>query len=409
MCQSASSAIVQSSVTTTNSAGSTITSGVTTIVPASQAPSGGRTSFLTVTVTDSSGQTQESVISSVDPSSKSGGTSKSAAMVDGDTRDGTEYSRLSSDAVDVGAIVGGTVGGVVGLLAILALLWFCVFKKRRDHKGDFDDTMVRSFFRSLPPSARLICLFPPCQFDPGRSRHAAPGQTDILDDELANDDVEPYTYGQNTSSGSPQMSQYATGYPASAVGGIAPSLPPLATMGTSTAVNPVPGSAPLTSRGSYSEASQSGGANVARGPSSASTLTSAGFAGRGAQPSPGQMPYAGNYYNAMPMPMPVPTGAGGQQQQQPSAAQQKAREAAQERQALRTANPTTSDSYYASGAGHQAGASTLSSASGGQISPGGTTTASGGVVVHSDGGRYVPADEEEGDAVDDGPSELPPQ
>lgn len=49
---------------------------------------------------------------------------------------------LTFCVVDIGAIVGGTVGGVVGLVAILALLWFCVFKKRRNHKDDFDDTMV---------------------------------------------------------------------------------------------------------------------------------------------------------------------------------------------------------------------------------------------------------------------------
>jgi hypothetical protein len=50
--------------------------------------------------------------------------------------------RKADLVADIGAIVGGTVGGVVGLLAILLLLWFCVFKKRRDRKGDFDDQMV---------------------------------------------------------------------------------------------------------------------------------------------------------------------------------------------------------------------------------------------------------------------------
>lgn len=59
-------------------------------------------------------------------------------------------------STDIGAIVGGTVGGVVGLLAILLLLWFCVFKKRRDRKGDFDDMMVCLPF--LPNSTRLILL-----------------------------------------------------------------------------------------------------------------------------------------------------------------------------------------------------------------------------------------------------------
>ncbi|KAJ9118013.1 hypothetical protein QFC24_006285 [Naganishia onofrii] len=365
MCQSASSAIVPSSVITTDSAGSTITSAASVTVPASQVSAGGKTSFLTVTVTNSNGQTQESVVSSVSPSSKS--------------------------STNIGAIVGGTVGGVVGLVAILALLWFCVFKKRRNHKDDFDDTM----------------------FNPGRNRHAAPGQTDILDDEANNDNVEPYTYGQNAAATSPQMSQYATagGYPASS--GIAPSLPPLTAMGgASTAIA---AAGPLTARtGSFSETSQSGARGVARGPSSASTLTSAGFAGRGAQPQPGQMPYNGYYQSgsggapAMPMPMPVPYGQQ-QQQQPPSGAQQKAREAAQERQALRAANPSASDGYYAPAtATSTTTTGAPSQPASGQVSPGATTTTSGGVYVHSDRGRYVP-EPEEADAVDDGPSELPPQ
>lgn len=44
--------------------------------------------------------------------------------------------------VDVGAIAGGVAGGVVGLLAIIALLWFCVFKKRRTQEDDLDDALV---------------------------------------------------------------------------------------------------------------------------------------------------------------------------------------------------------------------------------------------------------------------------
>ncbi|KAJ9119243.1 hypothetical protein QFC22_003735 [Naganishia vaughanmartiniae] len=242
----------------------------------------------------------------------------------------------------------------------------------------------------------------------------------ILDDEANNNDVEPYTYGQNAAT-SPQMSQYATagGYPASG-GGIAPSLPPLTAMGgASTAIA---AAGPLTSRtGSFSENSQSGGGRgVARGPSSASTLTSAGFAGRGAQPQPGQMPFNGYYAGgsnanpgnigvAMPMPMPMPYGQQ-QQQQPPSGAQQKAREAAQERQALRAANPSTSDGYYPPAtAAYSHGATTSGGPSppaSGEVSPGATTTTNG-VYVHSDGRSYIP--DEEADAVDDGPSELPPQ
>jgi hypothetical protein len=239
------------------------------------------------------------------------------------------------------------------------------------------------------------------QFDPGRNRHAAPGQTDILDDEADNNDVEPYTYGQNAAS--PQMSQFNAGYPVSN-GGLAPSLPPINSMATSTAIA---GAAPLVSRGSHSEAS--GGAGVTRGPSSASTLTSAGFAGRGAQPQPGQMPFSQYYQQAGPtgagstpgmgMPVPVPTGQ--PQQQQPpmsAAAQRKAREAAGERHALRPVNP--SDGYYASGA--PLTGTTSSPGSSQPVSPGGTS----GVVVHSDGGRYVP---DESDETPEGPSELPPQ
>lgn len=59
----------------------------------------------------------------------------------------------ADSVIDIGAIVGGTVGGVVGLLAILLLLWFCVFKKRRDRKGDFDDQMVCFVLDRLPLSA----------------------------------------------------------------------------------------------------------------------------------------------------------------------------------------------------------------------------------------------------------------
>ena len=197
------------------------------------------------------------------------------------------------------------------------------------------------------------------------------------------------------------MSQYAS-YPASN-GGVAPSLPPLGAMATTTALT---GAAPLTSRGSYSEGSHSGGAGVARGPSSASTLTSAGFAGRGAQPQPGQVPFSQYYQQAsngpstpgFGMPVPVPTG---QQQQPPmsAAAQRKAREAAQDRQALRPTNP--SDAYYAAGPAPTTGGSSSPGTSQ-PVSPGGTS----GVVLHSDGGRYIP---DEDDATPEGPSELPPQ
>lgn len=100
------------------------------------------------------------------------------------------------------------------------------------------------------------------------------------------------------------------------------------------------------------------------------------------------------------MPVAVPTG----QPQTPmsAAAQRKAREAAQERQALRPANP--SDPYYASSA-YVAGASSPgASQTSGPTSP---TTAASGVMVHDDAGVYVPPDE--GDEIADGPSELPPQ
>ncbi|KAJ9119242.1 hypothetical protein QFC22_003734 [Naganishia vaughanmartiniae] len=218
-----------------------------------------------------------------------------------------------------------------------------------------------------------------------RGRLAAPGQTDILDDEPNNNGVDPYTYQDGRS---PQMSQYASqgGYPASATG-TAPSLAPLMATG---------GAMPPSRNGSYSEASQSaaggGGAQgITRGPSTASTLTSSGFAGRGAQVPAGQMPYsayyqaasgAGSYANAssasvaMPLPAPAPT-------QPLTGAQQKAREAAQERPVLRTANPSSSDDYYA-------------------------PASASGVYVHSDNGRYVPEGDGE-EEVDDGPSELPPQ
>lgn len=323
--------------------------------------------YMTVTVTDSSGQTQESVISSLGSAGSKSGT-------------------------NVGAIAGGAAGGILGLLAIIALLWFCVFKKRRrTQEDDLDDAL----------------------FNAGRGRLAVPGQTDILDDEQPNnDDVDPYTYRDGRS---PEMSQYGGGgggYPASMTG-TAPSLAPL--IGT--------GAIALSRNGSYSEASQSGvggGAQgITRGPSTASTLTSSGFAGRAAggggapQVPANQVPQYSAYYQA------ASSGAGAgtyanaslpslalagsapsahqQQQQQPlTGAQQKAREAALDRPVLRTANPSSSDDYYAPAA----------AAAG--------TASAGGVYVHSDNGRYVEPEpvgggEREEDVLDDGPSELPPQ
>ncbi len=113
-----------------------------------------------------------------------------------------------------------------------------------------------------------------------------------------------------------------------------------------------------------------------RGPSSASTLTSAGFAGRG----------AGNYnpngFDAYgtPLPMPVPGSSQESNGSQPSsAATRKMREAQQERQRAE------------GGVGGIGGGET----SGGMTSPTDTThtgTASD-VVVHSDGGRYIPDEE----------------
>ncbi|KAJ9118012.1 hypothetical protein QFC24_006284 [Naganishia onofrii] len=323
---------------------------------------------MTVTVTDSSGQTQESVISSLGSAGSKSGT-------------------------NVGAIAGGAAGGVVGLLAIIALLWFCVFKKRRrTQEDDLDDAL----------------------FNAGRGRLAVPGQTDILDDEQPNnDDVDPYTYRDGRS---PEMSQYASGgggYPASMTG-TAPSLAPLISGA---------GAIALSRNGSYSEASQSGAGGgaqgITRGPSTASTLTSSGFAGRAAadgapQVPANQMPQYSAYYQA------ASSGAGAgagtyanaslpslalagsapsaqQQQQQPlTGAQQKAREAALDRPVLRTANPSSSDDYYAPAAAAAAAG----------------TASAGGVYVHSDNGRYVepePVAGREEDVLDDGPSELPPQ
>ncbi|KAJ9103059.1 hypothetical protein QFC21_002481 [Naganishia friedmannii] len=352
--QSPSSAVIPTSITTTNALGSSLISATSITVPASQitTSSNERMSYMTVTVTDSSGATQESVVSSV----SSGG---------------------SKSGTNVGAIAGGAAGGVLGLVALIALLWFCVFKKRRrgTQQDDLDDALF----------------------------NAGPGQTDILDDEQPtnNDNVDPYTYRDGHQS--PQMSQYAKagqgalgGYPPSTTG-TAPSLAPLMASAGAAAGAAIP----LSRNGSYSEASQYGGASgagaqgIARGPSTASTLTSsAGFAGRGAQvaaAAAGQ-PYSayyqaasvggGTYANTsnpslLAMPMPAP------QQQHLTGAQQKAREAALDRPVLRTANPSSSDDYYA------------------------PASASGGVYVHSDNGRYV--EERDGEAVDDGPSELPPQ
>lgn len=100
------------------------------------------------------------------------------------------------------------------------------------------------------------------------------------------------------------------------------------------------------------------------------------------------------------MPVAVPTGG---QAQTPlsAAAQRKAREAAQERQALRPANPSSSDGapYYPS---HQQGMSSGT----GDVSPPTSATTSG-VLVHRDAGSYVP--EDQGDDDVEGPSELPPQ
>jgi len=49
---------------------------------------------------------------------------------------------ISGLMIDVGAIVGGVVGGVGGLLLIGALVWFFLRKRRRSHRDDFDDGMV---------------------------------------------------------------------------------------------------------------------------------------------------------------------------------------------------------------------------------------------------------------------------
>jgi LPXTG-motif cell wall-anchored protein len=40
---------------------------------------------------------------------------------------------------DTGAIAGGVVGGVLGLLAILALLWFFLIKRRKSKQHAFDE------------------------------------------------------------------------------------------------------------------------------------------------------------------------------------------------------------------------------------------------------------------------------
>lgn len=170
-------------------------------------------------------------------------------------------------------------------------------------------------------------------------------------------------------------------------------------MAASTAVA---AAAPLTSRTSYSEASQ--GANIVRGPSTASTLTSAGFAGRGAQPSPGQMPFSQFYQQASANPgtgMPVAVPTGQAQPPMSAAAQRKAREAAQERNALRPANPSDGPAYYPS---HAQG---MSSGTGDVSPPVSATTGASRYVNETDAGPYLP--EDEGNDALEGPSELPPQ
>lgn len=208
-------------------------------------------------------------------------------------------------------------------------------------------------------------------FDPSRgARHAAPGAMDLGDSGAPV--VDPYTYGDND--GQHEMSQYAAGsnnYPSipsgpSHVGG-----EDLAAVG-------------LAGVGAGAAGAAAGGA-PRRGPSSASTLTSAGYAGRG----------AGNYnpegFDAygtpLPMPVPMPGGSSGSSQQQSnnqtpsSAATRKMQEAQRER--LRSEGT-----------------------SGGVTSPTATSHTGTGsdVMVHSDGGRYIP-DEDVGAQLQ---PEVPP-
>jgi hypothetical protein len=75
LARTVSDAIVPTSITTTDSAGSTIISTGSATVPASRV-SGGSTSYKTVTITDSSGNAQESVVGTVDPSRGKGGASE---------------------------------------------------------------------------------------------------------------------------------------------------------------------------------------------------------------------------------------------------------------------------------------------------------------------------------------------
>lgn len=249
----------------------------------------------------------------------------------------------SGGSSNTAAIVGGVVGGVGGLLVLLGLLWFFLWRRRKHkHAEEFDDMM----------------------FDPSRgARHAVPGTTDLVDS--GPETVEPYSY---PSSAAPQMSQWS-GAAAGAAGGAA--------LGSSL-------TSPTNSSAEFPVARATGD-NMRRGPSSASTLTSAGFAGRGSGYPAGE----GGYPTLMPAPMPT-GGSGssgpGYSSTSPAAtaspaAARKMREAQAERSrnvVNDTAPPTSPTSPSAT-----------------EMTSG---TDSAGVYLHQDGGRFVEQQDE-----------LPPQ
>lgn len=180
-------------------------------------------------------------------------------------------------------------GGVAGLALIAIILWF-LLKRRKSHRDDFDDMMVRVVCISL-------CTLTFFQFDPGRPENQAP--IDLGHDGGA-PTVEPfYAPGVASTAASPEMSQY-------------------------------PRSAATISDGGYGAASSGGPPST----------TSAGFAGRGAG---GHGMYD---LNMEPLPMPTAhptgvdaaTGAAGFAGADVGAMGAKQREAYQEQQRFRVQN-----------------------------------------------------------------------
>jgi len=202
--------------------------------------------------------------------------------------------------------------------------------------------------------------------------------------------VDPYNYPP-AAQHAPQMSQYAAGGPGASQ---------QAAYGAGYAAAGAAGGAALGAglASSRTDGSSDGGAGggIQRGPSIGSTLTSAGFAGRGT----GNYPYYGSGGDTQ-MPTPVPTGTGsssthdntpygaaGGAATPSTAASRKMREAQQER--LRN--------MYAQNdhAGDDIGGGSPGTA---PASPSAETTSGTLPRVHEDGGRFMP----------EGQEELPPQ